>query len=344
MIKKIFIIAISSMNILWGQLISSGGTPALQLVQEVMTGYGIQIQSVTAFGSVNAYGNFNGSNSNIGFDGGVVLTTGEVTGPNGPEGPNDWPSAGIDNGTGGYTLLDNIVSPDVSFNATVFEISFIPTGDSIFLKYVFGSEEYLEYVGSPFKDLVAMFLSGPNPNGGNYTDVNIALTPFTQLPVSINNVNNAVLSLYYVSNESTVGSTVEYDGFTLPFIARAGVSHDSLYTLKIAVGDVSDGGYDSGVFIEAYSFTSGNYLGAEETTADDFVLYPNPANNYIQIQSPANLPIESYMIMDAMGRIVMTRQASSSGFTIDISSLDAGIYIITMKTDKGLTTKKIIKN
>jgi len=316
----------------------------LQLVQEVMTGYGINIQSVTAFGSVNAYGNFNGCNSNIGFDGGVVLTTGEVTGPNGPEGPNDLPHSGIDNGTSGYNLIDSIISPHYSYNATVFEISFIPTGDSIFLKYVFGSEEYLEYVGSQFRDLVAMFLSGPNPSGGNYTDVNIALTPYTQVPISINNVNNSTLSLYYVSNESNVGSTVEYDGFTQPFIARAGVSHDSIYTLKIAIADVSDGIYDSGVFIEAYSFTSGSFIGIEETTADDFVLYPNPANNYIQVQAPASLPVESYMIADAMGRIVMTHQTSDSVFTIDISSLNAGIYIITMKTEKGFTTKKIIKN
>lgn len=328
----------------YGVIISSGGTPALQLLQEVMTGYGINIQSVTAFGSVNAYGNFNGCNSNIGFDGGVVLTTGEVTGPNGPEGPNDLPHSGIDNGTSGYNLIDSIISPHYSYNATVFEISFIPTGDSIFLKYVFGSEEYLEYVGSQFRDLVAMFLSGPNPNGGNYTDVNIALTPYTQVPISINNVNNSTLSLYYVSNESTVGSTVEYDGFKQPFIARAGVSHDSIYTLKIAIADVSDGIYDSGVFIEEYSFTSGNFLEIEEPTVDDFVLYPNPANNYIQVQAPANLPVETYMIADAMGRIVMTQQTASSGFTMDVSSLDAGLYVITMKTEKGFTTKKIIKN
>lgn len=344
MIKKISIIALTSISILWSQLISSGGTPALQLVQEVMTGYGINIQSVTAFGSVNAYGNFNGSNSNIGLTGGVILTTGEVTGPNGPEGPNDLPNAGVDNLTAGYTLLDNIVSPDVSFNATVFEISFIPSGDSIFLKYVFGSEEYLEYVGSQFKDLVGMFLSGPNPSGGNYTDANIALTPFTQVPISINNVNNTALSLYYVSNETTVGSTVEYDGFTQPFIARAAVSHDSLYTLKIAIADVSDGIYDSGVFIEEYSFTSGTFIGIEETTQIDLVLFPNPANNYIQVQAPANLPVENFTITDAMGRITMTQQTISSIFSIDISSLEAGLYIITMNTEKGFITKKFIKN
>ena len=238
------------------QLQTSGGQTAFQLVQNVLLGSGVQLISVNFQGSNNAIGTFNGTSSNIGLNNGVIMTTGVISGPDGPVGPNNVPNAGVDNGTGGYGLLDNIVNPSSTFNATVIEFTFIPQGDSINFKYVFGSEEYKEYVGSEFNDVFGFFLTGPNPFGPAYSNKNIALVPGSSTPVAINNVNHLTNSTYYVDNESPPGATVQYDGFTKPLIAMAAVIPCSTYTIRLAIADVADGIYDSGVFLQAHSFTS----------------------------------------------------------------------------------------
>jgi gliding motility-associated-like protein len=261
-----FIIGILlSTGVSWGQLQTAGGISAFNLVQNTLLGGGVQLISVNFQGSTGAIGTFNGNSSNIGISSGVIMTTGVISGPDGPIGPNTVPNAGVDNGTGGYGLLDNIVSP--TFNATVIEFTFIPQGDSINFKYVFASEEYKEYVGSDFNDVFGFFLSGPKPGGGNYSNQNIALVPGSSTPVAINNVNHLTNSGYYVDNESpSPGTSVQYDGFTKPLIAKASVKPCSTYTIRLAIADVGDGIYDSGVFLEAHSFSSNGMDVSSEIT------------------------------------------------------------------------------
>jgi hypothetical protein len=148
------------------QLSTSGGQTATQLVQNTLLGSGVQLISVTSQGSAGAIGTFNGASSNIGISSGVILTTGTISGnTNGPIGPNNSPSAGLDNGSGGDDPLLGPLIPNNpgTYNATEITFTFIPQGDSINFKYVFGSEEYKEYVGSDFNDVFGFFLTGPNP-------------------------------------------------------------------------------------------------------------------------------------------------------------------------------------
>ncbi len=259
-----------SIGVSWGQLQTSGGQTATQLVQNTLLGGGVQLLSVTFQGSNGAIGTFNGTSSNIGLPNGVIMTTGVISGPDGPVGPNTIPNAGVDNGTGGDALLASIIPGNPStFNATVIEFTFIPSGDSINFRYVFASEEYPEYVGSEFNDVFGFFLSGPNPLGGNYVNKNLAIVPGTpSTPVAINTVNDQTNTAYYVDNSSP-GVSVQYDGFTRPLIAMASVVPCSTYTIRLAITDVGDGIYDSGVFLEAKSFSS-NAMDVSSTITGSF--------------------------------------------------------------------------
>ena len=90
--------------------------------------------------------------------------------------------------------------------------------------YVFGSEEYPEFVNAGFNDAFGFFLSGPNPTGGMYVDQNLAIVPGTaNTPVSIFNVNNVSNSAYYVDNgdgftapQNSDPTVIQFDGFTTP--------------------------------------------------------------------------------------------------------------------------------
>ena len=102
--------------------------------------------------------------------------------------------------------------------------------------YVFGSEEYYEYVGSPYNDAFGFFLNSQN----------IALVPgTTDTAVAINNVNDMTNSEYFVGNELINGvpmtnpyPKIEADGFTKELNA-AGYPKEGWNKIKIVIGDVS---------------------------------------------------------------------------------------------------------
>lgn len=251
------------------QLITNTSQTPAQLVQNVLIGNGVTISNIQFTGSNQAIGYFDGTNSNIGLNEGIVITTGTVlSGANGPVGPNFADNAGMDNSAPGFGLLQNTLGGIQTYNAAVLEFDFVPSSDTVQFRFVFGSEEYPEYVCSEYNDVFAFFISGPNPSGGNYTNQNVALVPGTSIPVAINNVNSGFSgqfgdplncsnqglsnSTYYVNNIG--GSTVQYDGFTVPITSIANVVCGETYHMIFAIADAGDPIYDSGIFLEANSF------------------------------------------------------------------------------------------
>lgn len=245
----------------FGQLVTSVAQSPAGLVQNVLLGSGVTVSNITFNGQPTAIGDFNGASTNIGLNEGIVITTGTVLNQanEGPHGPNDVPDGGLDNPSGGYALLSNLIGGTATFDAAVLEFDFVPYSDSVRFNYVFGSEEYPEYVGSTFNDVFAFFIIGP----GYPTPTNIALLPNNQ-PVAINNVHNAVTNTFgtfgpanaqfYVDN--TNGATIQYDGFTEVLTAKAQVQCGQTYRLIICIADAGDGLYDSGIFLEANSLSS----------------------------------------------------------------------------------------
>jgi hypothetical protein len=147
-----------------------------------------------------------------------------------------------------------------TFNAAVLEFDFVPLSDTVQFRYVFGSEEYPEYVSTPFNDVFGFFISGPGISGTK----NIALLPNSQF-VAINNIHgagqnvngqnfSAAFGSLYTDN--TGGSTVQYDGFTKPLTAISKVQCGQKYHIIIAIADANDQIFDSGIFLEANSFSS----------------------------------------------------------------------------------------
>ncbi len=242
--------------------VNSSITPT-NLVQNVLLGGGVSVSNVTYTGCPTCRGTFQGT-SNIGMTNGILLTTGHLSIA---IGPNNNDAAGDDVGQPGDADLQAIVG-NSTYDASVLEFDFIPSSDTIKFNYVFASEEYPEFVCSEYNDVFAFFLTGQNPSGGNYTNTNIALIPGTTISVAINSVNNGQVgswgtsggctslsySNYYIDN--TGGATIQYDGFTKVLTAIAPVVKCTSYHIKIAIADVGDGVLDSGVFLDAHSFTS----------------------------------------------------------------------------------------
>jgi len=262
------------------------------LVQNVLLGTGVTVSNITFNGNtLNQIGYFNGVNSNIGIPEGIIMASGNV---NEAVGPNDNSGAtgaipGSPISTSDPDLLA-ILNGSTGNDAAILEFDFIATGDTVKFKYVFGSDEYPEYVNS-FNDAFGFFISGPGiagPYSGGAE--NIAVIPFTTTPVTIDNVNNGndgltgpcVNCAYYIHNgdgfsapQNTDSTVVQCDGFTTVLEAVQPVICGSQYHIKMAICDANDGVLDSWVFLEAGSFKSNAVVMQSNITIDgsDSILY-----------------------------------------------------------------------
>ncbi len=242
-------------------LVTSGaGITPQQLVQNVLVGSGVTVSNVKFNGSTAALtgammGSFTTGTTptNLGLTSGLILSSGGVTGAVGPNG-----SGSTTTPTGMTTVVNDpqlqALVPNKTVNeSAVLEFDFVPLADTIKFRYVFGSEEYPEFVNTSYNDVFGFFISGLNPFGPSYVNKNIALIPNTNLPVCIDNVNISMNSQYFITN---TGSSIQYDGFTTVLTAWAVVIPCTPYHMKLAIADCGDAAYDSGVFLEANSFTS----------------------------------------------------------------------------------------
>ena len=77
----------------------------------------------------------------------------------------------------------------------------------------------------------------------------------------------------------------------------------------------------------------------EKIITDNFVIYPNPAQHTLYIESAE--VVEQISIYDISGR--MLQEANNPSTSIDISNLANGIYLVKVKTAQRESTIKIVK-
>lgn len=222
---------------------------------EIFLGEGVSIFNVRVHGNPSSLGHFTAKNTNFPMEEGIVLSTGRASAI---EGQNLSPkrSSSMKEGMGADPDLARMVSRQV-FNCTVIEFDFIPMFDSLYFDYVFASEEYPEYVGSAYNDVFCLLIKGPNFRN----PVNLARVGKPSSTVMINSVNHKKNKEYFIPNYTFKASeeipfTVEFDGFTTLLTASCRVTRGKVHHLKIAIGNVNDFSYDSGVFLRAGSFGS----------------------------------------------------------------------------------------
>ncbi|MEM7572925.1 MAG: choice-of-anchor L domain-containing protein [Bacteroidota bacterium] len=249
------------------------------LIETVFVGEGIGLLGVNYQGDDRSAAYFKGGLPFIGLDRGIVMSTGFTTDDNNP---NIGVAANGSNQSGSNAnspLLDDpdirtIVGPNaVVHDVTSYTITFQPISDSVSFRYVFASEEYPEFVCSQFNDIFGFFISGPGINGP-YSNgaINIAEVPGSDLPVRINSVNPGTpgtsaaggdcsdpesslgFSNFFIDNNGSNSPPI-YDGFTQVFNASASLQACETYTIKLVIADIGDSNFDSGVFLEARSFS-----------------------------------------------------------------------------------------
>lgn len=296
-------------------------TNPLQQIIQSLVGTGITVSNIqtTLPMTSNIYGSFSGGLPIVGMESGLLMTSGSVYNA---LGPNISPSTSQINGLPGYYAIDS-----AGFDAAVISFDVTSITPLISFKYVFASEEYNEYVGSPFNDDFAFLISGPGIPAGT----NIATIPGTTTYVAINNVNLGLNAQYYINNDSIQNAnpvrfnTLEYDGLTTVLTTTPiSVVPGATYTITLIVQDVSDEVYDSGVFIEGGSITSDSCLIGLFAEVEDDTCGASQHTGSIELTVNGVFGTAQYLW-------------SNGATTKNIEHLLPGTYTVTVTDSKGCT-------
>jgi hypothetical protein len=121
-----------------------------------------------------------------------------------------------------------------------------PSVKGIRFDLVFGSDEYPEFVDSPYVDIAGVFV-----NGKNYALFNGEATQ----PLSV--LKNNLAAGNFIDNSATIRN-IEFDGLSAKLEIVAPVQF-GVNTIKVAIGDTGDTVLDSGLFVA--NFAPSNYQG-----------------------------------------------------------------------------------
>lgn len=218
---------------------SLGSNLTIEDIVNTIIGEGVNVYDIIYAGADEAIGLFdNAQNTGLEMTEGVILSSGSI---HDAVGPNNTSGTSTNFGTQGDADLNQFVDYPTN-DASVLEFRFIASANRIKIDYIFGSEEYNEYVYQ-FNDVFAFLINGQN----------IAVVPGTDTPVGIDFVNLNDNSQYFINNEIPNNvHNIEADGFTTLLSAIYTVVPGNEYSIKIAIADTRDHILDSWVFLKSF--------------------------------------------------------------------------------------------
>ena len=345
------------MNALDFTFTGAGTVGAVGMANNIM-GAGVTVVSATYQGGATQSGTFaSGSGvtfgSNVlGFTSGTLLSTGSnaagVAGPNNDLGYGD-DAAGVD----GDAAL-NAMAGNPTFDAAILNIDFVPdvppggnVGDvgRMTLEIVFGSEEYLEYVGQ-MNDVMEVTVNGtvvslvPNASGGEST-------------IGIDSVNTTQNPSLFINNTGATYNT-QMDAFTVTIPMAFDVIVGQTNTIRLAVADAVDTAYDSWLFVRADSgqtvvvaeddevTTAANLPITVDLTANDYSLAGGSMSlTHIQGQAVTQGQVITLgsgiqLTVGAGGQVMVTGNGSSAAndtFTYQVSNGMGGVASATVNVE-----------
>lgn len=101
------------------------------------------------------------------------------------------------------------------------------------------------------------------------------------------------------------------------------------------------------VLDEVFVVKIDNALSVEDIEANSIYVsvYPNPASTIVNVNVSEEFFTKgsTYEIKDIAGKVVAAEKLSSAQTAIDLSALPAGVYLLSVITDKGTAVKQVIK-
>lgn len=294
---------------------------------------GITVTSISFNGASSAAGLYH--SGPMGIDDGIILASGDVTNALPPDNSG---STTTDFSLPGCSFCNFIIPGYVSYDAAILEITFDvnPACSTLSFDFIFGSEEYPEWVGSSFNDVFGAYLNGEQ-------------IAFDQDGNSIT-INGPFFSGGYV--QLPPGNGLEYDGSTAKLkTIKALIPGSTNNTLVFVICDAGDHILDSGVLLAKLKGSAATIDTTVTGIAPDFDVPPTPECGetlYVNVGDPLtfviqasdNGPNQDTVVLSATGLpegaimspvLPLGGNPVSSMFSWTPSNLQAGTYNINFK-------------
>lgn len=205
------------------------------------------------------------------------------------------------------------------------------------------------------------FIIAPQTNAQNKATARIGFFPDGQIAV-VKAGEDGVLDWFLYG-------TVEGEEF-VPFVPTAGTWYNFKTLLKFSEGVIEY--YIDDVLLQASTVWAGTAVdnsvflcdnlsstalidnvvtkplgtaGVNENLISKLSVFPNPANDVVNVTNNENILVNGVEVVDLNGRTVKTAKFDGvANAQINVADLASGIYMMTVSSDKGTMTKKIVKN
>lgn len=197
-----------------------------------------------------------------------------------------------------------------------------------------------------------MDITGDYTVTGNSIEVNVTITPYLN--------GDYVLRVAVIENETTQNAATngetsfenvmmkmlpDAQGTTISLTAGTPITNN--FTMDLSGTNVEEmNDLSVVVFVQddatrnimqsAYAI---NTMGVHESNIAQIGLYPNPSNGFLNVATPEEVDIQ---ISNILGETVFTQKQVTNETVLNLNSLNAGVYFVTITKDSQKITKKII--
>jgi hypothetical protein len=177
-------------------------------------------------------------------------------------------------------------------------------------------------------------------SGTSNITLNFALTPGTGYTISTNSATNTA-NLGFAGprlQRNSTGVAYPYNigsAISLTTSSAGGNYYYYFYDWNITMAPVTCPG-------EREPATAFVTIGINEITTDGFSIYPNPANEVINVRPTSVTSTYGIEIIDVTGRIILTDKNVSGLTTLNVNQFNAGVYFIRLTVGDKTTTQRIV--
>jgi hypothetical protein len=169
------------------------------------------------------------------------------------------------------------------------------------------------------------------PTGFNYT-----VSP--RLHDEGNTANGKTYTLDALFSYSLDGGSTWSDAFDDVMPNSINVAGGKTIILKVAPYFTGQ----TGTYLLEMPVSRTSTLSAKGNGTQAINIYPNPTKDYLYIDGNG-ISMYEISVSDVQGRLAKKYSAEGNHHALPVNSLQTGIYFVTIKSDKGIITQKIIK-
>jgi hypothetical protein len=175
-------------------------------------------------------------------------------------------------------------------------------------------------------------------NGGLWTAVNSGLTDLyiNAIAINGNDIYVGTGGAFWLLGGGVFMSSNNGSNW---IAINTGIISNSLYVFALAINkDTLFAGTDSIIWKRPLSQITG--IEERNNKTSNIAVYPNPATSNVTIENPQHAAIE---ITNIQGQLIKTITTPGNKTNVDVSEFLSGVYLLKVKTEKGIEVRKFVK-